>query len=306
MIYILGTERSASTWVANILDHHPRLDVCMEPLSSYNSRFKNWPDRFTKMDHPGKKAAEFECEFEILRKHRRFLFTRFSDSHFAWKTDLNWAQFLARKNIAPDSVSDFLELNFHRKNRSITVKKKEPLQTVIKEVRLNFNASLISAMDKNPRVIVTIREMASCIRSISNFIDEGSLTDLKKDLQAHYGSITPQTLCNYWFESYSVLLDSLENHQIPYKIVSHTELLKNPRAVTEEIFRFLDISVEPDIIKFLETSDRSGSGKHSTERSSDQLLEQIINDRKRMYPLLSKELDTIQNHPVLRKFSGGL
>lgn len=306
MIYILGTERSASTWVANILDHHPQMDVLMEPLSSYNSRFKNWPNRFARFENLDEKADEFKKEFEILLKHRRFILTRFSDSQFAWQTDLNLAHFLARKSLAPDFVMDFVELNFHRKNRSIAVKKRDPLNTVIKEVRLNFNAELISALDENPEVIVTIREMASSVHSMLTFIEDGSLTDLKKDLQAHYGSINPEILCRYWFESYSALLDALKKNNIPYEIVDHTELLRNSIAVSEHIFRFLNVPIQPEVYKYLKASDQRGSGKHSTERDSNKLLEQVVKDREKIHPLVEKEIMTIQNHPVLKKFVGDL
>lgn len=304
MIYILGTERSASTWVANILDHHPQVDVYMEPLSSFNSRFKNWPNRFTRFDNPESKADEFKKEFEILRLHSRFLLTRLADSPNAWQTDLKWAQFLVLKKLAPNSVKDFTELNFHRKNRQISVKKQEPLQTAIKEVRLNFNASLISALNAKARVIVTIREMASCVYSMMQLIEQGHLTDLQKDFKEHYGEISPQTLCTYWLESYSVLLDSLENHQIPYEIVSHTSLLENSEAATEKIFHFLNLSMQSSVLRYLEISNQTGEGKHSMKRSSSELLEQIRRDRAYVYPLVEKEMKKIQTHPVLKKFAG--
>lgn len=306
MIYILGTERSASTWVANILDHHPKMDVYMEPLSSFNSRFKDWPNRFTRFENPDRKADEFKKEFEILRNHNRFILTRLTDSHRAWQTDLRLAQFLVSKKLAPDPVIDFLELNFHRKNRLITVKKKEPLQTVIKEVRLNFNAAMISALDDNPRIIVTIREMASCVNSMMKFIEQGYLIDLKRDLEIEYGEIDPKILCQYWFESYSVLFETLEDHKIPYKIINHTELLKNSVSSTEEMFYFLDVSLQPGVRQYLEASDRSGKGKHSTERSSNELLEQMRRDRSYVHPLVGEEINKIQKHPVLKKFVGDL
>lgn len=303
MIYILGTERSASTWVANILDHHPQMDVYMEPLSSFNSRFKNWPNRFERIDDIEQKADEFKIEFDIQRKHNRFFLTRFSDSSKAWQTDLRLAHFLVRKKLAPDPVRDFVELNFHRKNRQLAVKKKKPLQTVIKEVRLNFNVALISALDASPKVIVTIREMASCVNSMMKFIGQGQLVDLKKDLEMEYGKADFKILCRYWFESYSALLETLRNQKIPYEIVSHTELLKNSIVGSEKIFRFLDVLYAPQVKKYLESSDKAIEGIHSTSRNRKELLQQIQDDRKHIYSLIGiEQLQKIQDHPILNKF----
>lgn len=302
MIYILGIERSATTWVANILDHHPQLDVYMEPLSDFNSRFKDWPNRFSKLQNVEQRAHQFQKEFEILKEHQRLFLTRFNDSPGGWRTDLKLAQLMTRKKLAPGFVKDFLETNFHRKDRTIPFAKQQPVQTVIKELRLNYNASLIPWIDKNPKVIVSIRDMASCVRSIMKRMDQGYLVELKSDLGEYYGKIDPKTLCTYWIESYDELITTLQNDKIPYEIASHTDLLEKPREVTEKIFHFLGLPVATTVTKYLDISDDAGYGVHSTKRNREKLLKQIEKDQNSIHPLVEEELKKIQLHPFLSQY----
>lgn len=302
MIFILGIERSATTWVANILDHHPQTDVFMEPLSAFNSRFREWPGRFEELENYGEKAAYFNEEFEILKKHRRFLLTRLSNSADAWNMDLEWAQFLVNKKLAPDSVNDFLELNFHRKGRGMTISKEPTLQTVIKELRLNFKAELLPHLHHHPKVLISIREMASTVRSILQQIKQGNLVELKKDLLNRYDGINPQSVCRYWIESYEALIESLQVCKIDHRIVSHTALLQRPAKTVDGMFNFLGLEAGSTAHHYLNQSNQSGEGKHSTLRSRDEVLEQMKRDGYTIYPKVDQQLKHIQNHPVLKNF----
>ena len=305
MIYILGTERSAGTWVANILDHHSHVDVYMEPLSSFTSRFSTWPGRFTKLQNLEDKAEEFKSEFDILISHSRFLFTRLSTSSSAWNKDLNLAEWMIKKNLAWDSIVDFLELNFHRKNRQIDVVKSKSSTPLIKEVRLNFNAKLVKKIDPDVRVLVPIREMASTVQSIMRFLEKGHLIDLKNDLLNEFRSTDVQTISAYWYKSYASLLETLNENKIPYHIISHMDLLQHTVETVENMFHFLSLSIQPEIEQYLMLSDKSGEGKHITSRSKNQLLEQIEKDRKLIHPFIENQIEIIHNHPILKKYAGG-
>lgn len=302
MIFVLGIERSATTWVANILDHHPETDVYMEPLSGFISGFEQWPDRFTILADLPERAAYFREEFKSLKTNRRFLFTRLSDTPRAWQFDLKIAHLVTRKGLANKGIRNFLELNYHRKDRTIPVRKQPPLQTVIKELRLNFNAGLIATLDTQARVVIVIRDVASCARSILNQLEKGNLVELQKDLTSAYGDISPEQVARYWRESYSTLLTSLENGTIPYTMVSHTALLESPRQTVEEFLHFLGFDLSPVVIDFLAYSDKPGSGKHSTRRSRNDLLKQMQKDRDKIYPLITDELYEIELHPVLKNY----
>lgn len=302
MIFILGIERSATTWVASILDHHPKTDVYMEPLSNFISGFEQWPDRFTKLDDLPERADYFNEQFAVLKNHRRFLLSRFSDSPTSWQFDLKAAEFLTQKKLATSATRDFLELNYHRKEGKMSVKKEPPLQTVIKELRLNFNAGLIPELDDSTKVLVTVREMASCVRSILQQFKQGNLVELKGDLIKKYGDISLPIVCRYWRESYAALFKTLSNKQISHQIVSHTDLLKSANQTVSKFLAFLDLDMTPGIQEFLAYSNQSGSGKHDTKRSREALLTQMQEDRELIYPKVGRELEQVEAHPILKNY----
>lgn len=302
MIFVLGVERSATTWITNILDHHPATEVFMEPLSQFIWGFEEWPGRFEHINDIEAKAEYFEQEFEKLKMHRQFLITLFSDSAWAWNADLSLVQRLAQKGLASPRIRNFLELNYHRKGQEVVVQKKPPLETVIKELRLNFNAALVAALDPEAMVLIPIREAASCIRSVREQMERGHLVELKKQLEHHYGEITLQTICRYWVESNTVLLEEVQKANIKFKVVSHTALLESPRGTVESLLQFLHLPIAPSVINFLTYSDQPGSGKHSTKRSRDELLKQMQDDREQIYPAVESELAAIKSHPILKKY----
>src|SRR5699024_11374203 len=107
MIFVLGIERSATTWVSNILDMHPGTELFMEPLSANISGFKDWPNRFKKIQDLSDKAHYFREEFEQLKKRKRFLLTRISDTNLAWNTEKMDGR--KRGNNTPNA-NDYLKL----------------------------------------------------------------------------------------------------------------------------------------------------------------------------------------------------
>lgn len=301
MIFILGIERSATTWISSILDCHPRSEVLMEPLSGFNSRFLAWPSsRFSRIAEPEAKAAYFRREFKALRRHRHLLLTRFSNARFAWQFDLGLAELLVRKQRAPAPVNDFYELNFHRRGLPDAIAKEPPLQTVIKELRLNFNADLLPRIDDSARVVVAIREMASCVRSMQRQLQAGNLVDLQRDLQEEYGQVDLNVLADYWLRSYAALMQSLQAQDVPFTMVSHTELLHDARGRIGQLLAFLQWAPSPAVDRYIEASDRRGSGKHDTRRRRSEQLKQMEDDRAAIYPQIRAKAEEALRHPELK------
>src|SRR5699024_7018333 len=250
MVFILGIERSATTWVANIVDCHPQAEVFMEPLSRYTSGFKAWPDRFVRIDDSERMATMFASEFEKLKKHKRFFFSRWFNQPWAWRVDFSLAD-AARKKIQVNRVEDFLELNFHRRSEVFFLPKEPTPDTVIKELRLNFNASIIRQLDKASTIIMVVRDMASNICSMQKQLDEGNLVELKQALFNRYGTIDYESLCNYWWESYRSLLHSLDQLGMNYLIIDHTDLLTDTKTTVEQLFQFMGCEVPQQALCYI-------------------------------------------------------
>ncbi len=296
MLFILGIERSATTWVSNLIDAHPAVRVYVEPLSHFTSRFKEWPDRFEKLNHLQEKAAYFKKEFEVIKQRRRWLLTRFSDSPKAWRADMKLSEFLIRKKLANSAINDFYEINFHRKNRLQPKGKETAHLEAIKELRLNFNAEVIPFIDANARVIVVVRDMAANVQSILKYIENGGLAELKKLLIDHYGSVNVETVFKYWRDSYNELLHQLEKDKTPCFTLNHTHLMREPEHAIQAVCGFIGLKNPGPIINYFKQSNREGAGLHNTNRDHKMLLEQNRKARQEVYPHIQKLMDESELH----------
>lgn len=297
MVFVLGIERSATTWLSNILDMHPASELYMEPLSQNISRFKEWPDRFTNIEDKSAKANYFYNEFLHLKNRKRFLFSKISDADWAWKTDMETAQKLWK--ISP-FARDFFELNFHRRQTTgYPPKSDNPLQ-IIKEVRLNFNAPVIKQIDQKVRVVVILRNYAATVQSIQKQIKKGNLKELSQLLKDKYGDTDTESVFEYWAQSYNTLLHDLDSEKINYLLVEHEDLITAGSNTVDKILDFLGLDSASSVYKYLQASNKSGSGKHSTNRSHAEVLEQNRQAERTIYPQLAERIARTKFHPTLQ------
>jgi len=298
-LFILGIERSATTWVSNILEAHPSTEVFMEPMSIYHTRFHEWPNRFEKITNTEKMCQYFCQEMEILRKRKRWALTKLSERSIAWNLDLTVAEFLIQKKLANDHIKDFYELNFHRKNSFCTYLKSSDRIDVIKCLRLNFNAPIIRKIDPEAKVIVIIRDLASTIFSIQNQIKAGNLSELKKLMEKKYDEINLNSLFEYWKQSYNSLLTGLDESNTPYHICKHPYLLENMNQFIRELIKFTGLSANDSVNRYFEESNRAGIGLHSTNRDHSALIHKAELAQKKLSSDLKDQIRKSNFHPAL-------
>lgn len=300
MIFIAGIERSASTWVSNILESHPDTEVFMEPLSIFTTRFEKWGSRFEVIEDLDEKAEYFRSEFSVLKNRKRWFLTEISEQTAAWNLDLTLAEFLVRKNIATDSVKDFYELNFHRKDSYQWNPKSENNRVdVVKTLRLNFNPKLFEQIDPDSKLIITFRDMASNVQSILKQFKQNNLSELKAEIINEYGAADVESVFKYWCDSYNSLLKFTEDTSVPVFIFDHTHMLMNQETALMDLMNFTGFKPSKSVKEYMEASDRSGKGVHNTDRSHDTLLKQIKADREFIYPKIRTLLDSSDLHPEI-------
>lgn len=298
MVFVLGIERSATTWVSNILDMHSGTELYMEPLSANISLFENWPPRFVEIENTAERAAYFWDEFARLKKRKRFLLSRFGDSDTAWSVDMS----LARKfwQFSP-FARDFFELNFHRAGtHGYPAKTKNPVQ-IIKELRLNYNVPLIRDIDPSAKVVVVLRNYAANVQSIAQHIGRGSLAELAQLLKERYGDLDIHHIFDYWGDSYNRLLSDLDKYNIEHVVVKQEELIQSGRQTLDKLLRFVGLEPEQTVYNYLSESDTSGSGKHSTDRDHAVILNKNRQAEKELYSLLADRIEKNQWHPLLKE-----
>ena len=302
-VFVLGVERSGTTWVSNILEAHPNTCVYMEPLSSSVSGFKSWPGRFTKLEDTDLYAQYFQDEFASLKHRRRFLFTRYFDGRLAWDVDDTLAN-LIKYYIKIDSARDFQELNFHRVNDHFNFPSKNGKLTILKEVRINYKAEIIKRINPNAKVIVPIRGYGPVVESIDKCFRKGSLVDLKKDMKNKCSKkITKKCIFEYWYSSYNSLLKKLAKEKVKYRVFNHKKVLED-RSAAERIVEWLGLSKSTTVEEYLLQSAKRGSGKHNTRRDPSSLLERAkrSNDRFKSTHSFIEEYPKADTHPDLEPF----
>lgn len=298
MVFVLGVERSATTWVSNILDMHPGTEVYMEPLSINISVLRDWPNRFNKIENSSEKARYFLEELNIIKDRKKFLLGLISDADWAWKIDMN----MGKKfwNIS-SRARDFFELNFHR--RGVTgypPKSKNPL-LVFKELRLNYNAPLIKKIDPDAKVVVVVRNYAANVKSIAKQIERGNLLELAALLEKRYGGTSLKNIFDYWSSSYNTLLNDLDDEGINYLLVKQEDLIKSGDETVNQLFNFVSLTPVSSVYNYLEASNTAGNGKHSTNRNHNDIIEENKRAEKELNPVLAEQIKSIEWHPSLRE-----
>lgn len=300
MLFILGIERSATTWVSNLMEAHPSTKVYVEPMSVLTARYKHWPNRFKKITDLNSKAGYFRDEFKLIREHKTWLLTSFSSSAFAWKFDLWFSNWLVRKQMASEAARDFSEVNFHRKAQLKVDKDDQAALEIIKELRLNFNAQIISQIDPNARVLVVVRNVFANIQSILSHIEKGNLIELKSLLLEKDGDITAKSIYAYWRDSYNQLLQKLDEVNTPYMLLDHTELIQNPKSTIREISNLAGLSDIEPILNYFWDSNTEGKGIHNTNRRHEDLLTQNRKAKEEILPQIEDVLVISELYPTLQ------
>jgi hypothetical protein len=295
-VFILGIERSATTWVSKIIEAHPATEVYMEPLSNYISHFSRWPNRLETITNQEEMVDYFESEFKKIKKDKRFFLTKMSDLKSAWKFDFRLANSLFSR-FDVKKARNFIELNFHRRNEDFPFKKRNVSQKIIKELRLNFNAGIIPQLNSDAKVIIVVREYAPNILSIIKYVKRGRLKELQDllDLQGDKNDYLP--VLNYWTTSYTRMIEELEKTGTNYILMSHEAILANGEKEIQKLFDFIGLDFDDQVINYFNYSNRNGDGAHNTNRDRQALLNKITKEKKKVDAHLGEY--TIDVHPKI-------
>jgi hypothetical protein len=78
-------------------------------------------------------------------------------------------------------------------------------------------------------------------------------------------------------------------------------MLQHPTKVIDELIDFTGLKKTESVQSFLEASNRSGEGIHSTNRDHEKLMSRIQKDRAFVYPKIQELLINSNLHPELEK-----
>jgi hypothetical protein len=277
---VLGTERSGSTWVANVFDAHPDVELVMEPLAEHAALVPGFPEREIPDDgFDDALVAAFRTGIEAAPRHKYALLYRRGAPPALERFDAALLAAIRRASRrfgrpAPVWARRHASLNLHASEvpaRLRPHKRRKPALRVVKELRLNFKLGLVVRALPDARAVVTLRNPAAQIASIRRLFAAGRLVELERSLdrQLAIASSHPSlarawavagsdrrpddavgALVCWWLVNNHGLLEGLARLGTPYRIVSHEELCESPLSVADALLSFVGLAPDATVRAF--------------------------------------------------------
>ena len=286
-IFILGCERSGTTWLANALDAHAGVLFFMEPFADYIEIFSDIPQRNVYINQPNdEQLKSISSGFSRLKNMKYPLLYDIGRPLVLKKIDQTIFNLLEMffRNLrlikVPILIQRYIALNLNTSCISIhhQVKKhKQVFVQVIKELRLNFKIRLISKIFPDAMFLVSIRHPGAQISSIKRLLSLGTLAELRKNLTVFLKDIDQvprfekydpiidrygksgqidNILILWWLINYEVLFEDLEKADLRWRLVEHEKISQSPEKEARSIFDFCHLDFSCDVGKYLIRSSR--------------------------------------------------
>jgi len=279
--FVLGCERSGSTWLSNVLDAHSDVEFYMEPFADYANLFPGLAGRNIYMDHCSNGVANILVEGYKRLPCNKYLFFYSRERSLYWKSiDSFIANLLVRigrwKHLKILSrTNQFNLLNLNLKNVPIKwqVKKNGPFEVVVtKELRLNFKVGLIRKIFPQAKYIIIVRHPGAQVASILRLFKRGNLSELRKSLHSLYehlnasdrfekysnyyqcfdvGCDVKGMLLLWWLINYETVIGDCRRFGVDYKVVYSEDLSEDTESEYRKIFSFLGLDFTQDVKNYI-------------------------------------------------------
>lgn len=240
-VFVLGCERSGSTWLSNIFDANPNLLAYLEPFGEFAGFFSRIPPRYCHVDAQDKDiSSRFLEVVDNLYYHKYCYLYKPGGRKFFSKLD----HYMMRYDRSVIRVKNFRQLNMN----AIPVRIKNPTGSIkielIKELRLNLKVGLLQSSFPQATYFVTIRNPVHQVASMQKWIEKNALTELRRQLVYFLTSLLDQKrfskywdvldrsreeslefkLLVYWIINYDFLIEDLIRYNLKFEIIKKEEL----------------------------------------------------------------------------------
>lgn len=296
--FVLGCERSGSTWLSNVLDAHPDVEFFMEPFADYANLFSGFPNRNLHVDNQSGGLADVVSEgYGKLRGRKYALFYK-PGRHAYWqKFDRSLVATYSRigkwSTFGPSlACQQFELLNLNRKSVPLAVQNRKnpsPLIQVTKELRLNFKAGLLHKAFPDAKIIIAVRHPGAQVTSIQRLMNKGHLGELQRSLLSLYPSLRAssffdsysqhydcldqtsfgyEALLLWWLINYQTVISDCQRYGLNHKIVFHEELSDAPLKHFKSICEFLELPYKDEVGAYLDHSTNASAQRDVYEAVS--------------------------------------
>jgi Sulfotransferase family len=288
LVFILGTQRSGTTWLANIFDSHPDCLHFYEPFAPAYGIFPYFPDEFIYLEPPANRiAARLRHDLPRLVERRSRLFDPVHSTERQFQIEAwlmgeleTWGR---RTRVgAPAFASQFNLLHLNRIGQQPVAyfhKSDHIRVNAIKEVRLYFKVPFLADTFPEARFIHVVRHPAAVVNSMMSFLARGRLVEIRDHIDDFAGTVAAQPR----FEAYRHLLDHIRVGTLPEKLAAYwrianetlaadvaalgaksypllyEKLATDPLVRVEEMFRWCGLAMAPETDAYVRDSSTSRS-----------------------------------------------
>jgi hypothetical protein len=266
LVFVLGCQRSGTTWLANLIDASADVLLFMEPFAPQYHIMPEFPESSYFLETPSPYLTHL-LQNELPRRlqaYKSLVFSR-SKTEPGWFRIERWlAQVVLRSRlpIIQSNARKFTLLNLNRMDAAYPLypKKHDLAVWAIKELRLAGKIPVLLHAFPSAHFVVIIRHPCANVQSIVQWFERGRLGELKNDLNTYLDKIAAQKVaapyyhlierCRegslaqkvalYWRISYETICKQLADHPGTHLLV-YEHLATRPTEALQHIFRRIEI-----------------------------------------------------------------
>lgn len=298
-VFLLGCQRSGTTWLANIFDASPNTLLFMEPFAPAYGIFPEFPEASYFLEHSSSaldRLLRDEMPGRLLR-HKSLMSQQSMTNPRLFRLELGLVRLFNQiGQYLPcrlqDRIRKFQLLNLNRtdSNYPIYPKNDDPSVWVIKELRLAGKVPILLQSFPDARFVVIIRHPVATVHSILKKFESGGLSELRRDIDTYLPKLEAQAISKdyknliarcrdgslahklalYWRISYETMFRQLRGHSLAEFLI-YEELALHPEEAIGRVFDSIGLPLSASVQNYLSYSSRSSvedPGSLTTVRES--------------------------------------
>ncbi len=332
IVFLLGTQRSGTTWLANIFDSHPECLHYYEPFAPAYGLFPYFPHEFRRVAGPNAALdARLREDLPRLVSHRSKLF----DPVYATRQQFEFEARVMGKletayrrlHLSPLRFAaqfNLLHLNRLGQKPVAFFDKTDIRITAIKEVRLYFKSALLAHTWPDAKFVHVVRHPAAVVSSMVQQMAQGKLIEINAHIDGFVAELRTQealsnhdavlarvrpshrtdALAAYWRVANEELERDLAAMPSRSLVLTYEDLATDPLARVGEMFAWCGLSMSDATHAYVRASSTSKTDRR-TELDTNRVSATYYRDWvARVSPEVLSSVDRVcGDSPLMQRFA---